>query len=78
MTCPKLAPDGSCSVYAERFTPGAPRTAQVGIYRSKANGRLPVFKPFFCSFVDDVIARGNLPAWVAEKCCYAHPELLGE
>jgi hypothetical protein len=76
VTCPHLRTDSTCGIYRKRFQPGAPDVVQVAVYR--ARGRLPIYKPFHCGRIEGVLSRNELPDWVREQCCYAHPELLNE
>lgn len=79
VTCPLLTTDSTCAIYHQRFQPGAPDVAQVAVYRSREKRKgLPLYKPFRCGRIEGVLARGELPDWVREQCCYAHPELLNE
>jgi len=76
--CPKQAEDGSCSIYHHRYREGAPAVEKVGTYRTGQVSKrgLPIFRPFYCGRIEDVIARGALPEEIAARCCYVHPELL--
>ncbi len=69
--CPRLAKDGSCSVYKERYPANepTPRLVQVGTVLGK---------PFMCGMIEDVLASGAMPKSIQDQCCYAHPELLNE
>jgi hypothetical protein len=69
--CPKLSPDCSCSIYAERFYDGSPAEVLVGHFYY--HGAL---RPFACGKIKDVLKSGFLSEEIAAQCCYAHPELL--
>lgn len=73
--CPKLSSDCKCTIYKDRFTPFAPDVVKVGEYSLwLKNG--PEKRNFYCSRVENLIAKNLLPDDIRAGCCYAHPELL--
>lgn len=79
--CPRLAPDGSCSVYEQRYGELAHEDVViVGYWKSRKYRTLEntdgALRPFPCGKVEQIHARGGLPEDVARQCCVIHPELL--
>lgn len=77
--CPNLTEGRTCSVYATRYAPEAPRVVVIGSFRSKAFKDMEgeyALRPFFCGHVEDLHAQGRLPEMTAQQCCVLHPELL--
>jgi hypothetical protein len=79
--CPRLNSDNSCSVYRERYSgPMADvPVVSIGTFRSKVFKDLtgtPTLRPFFCGHIERLLQGGHVRPEVAEKCVYAHPELL--
>jgi hypothetical protein len=74
--CPRQAADGSCSIYAVRYSaPLLQETlVQVGTWRNRRG----IERPFVCGHIENIIAEGNLPKHIEDVCCYAYPELLEE
>jgi hypothetical protein len=68
-----------CRKYKQRYAEGAPDLVQIGIFASKTktlpNGR-PVPVKFECGKIEQLLAAGEIPDWIAEQCVYANPELL--
>ncbi len=72
--CPRQAIDGSCSIYAVRYSSPLleEQLVQVGTWKNRKGAE----RPFVCGHIEQIITKGLLPKHIEDVCCYAHPELL--
>ena len=72
--CPKQMADGSCGIYAVRYSSPLleENLVQVGTWKDKRG----TDRPFVCGHIENIIAEGHLPKHIKDVWCYANPELL--
>lgn len=73
--CPMLK-NGACSIYKERYGPGAPEFQLVATVLVQHIGKPAKKQPFFCWQIEKLLERNLIPEDVRKGCVYAHPELL--
>lgn len=78
-TCSKLKANCKCSIYQKRFND--PKMLDYEVIESfKSNlvqiGNKPANKYLICGRIKKLIENEQLPKWIADQCCYVHPELL--
>lgn len=69
--CPRLGKDSRCTIYKERYRPGAPEVEAVALY--VIGGKI---KQFYCGQIETLLAQKQIAPEIAIQCVYAHPELL--
>lgn len=78
-TCSKLKANCKCSIYQKRFKdPKMLDYEVVDTFKSKhlqVKGK-PLNQYLICGRINKLIENDQLPKWIADQCCYVHPELL--